>query len=340
VLRALEEHGISPTLYAGTSIGALIAASYAGGATIEELSRRAFGLRRRDLFRLNHLGMLMERLRSSSVYSDEPLRALVRNCVPCVPFSRLPVPVLVMTVDIERGTQVAWGLPGLDDARVDDAVYASCAVPGFFPPGQVNGRLCVDGGTIDNLPVAVAAHGVDAIIAVDVGSSDLTHETDIGAQGFGSIYMRAATVMMSALQQQPLSAWSGPPMLLVRPHVGHIGWFSVSQTHELIDEGYRSATEALEQLDACIANAGGIYPRRLVRLTVDRERCSGCRICAALAPRSVGIDSAGKAFPLAEVVEWSPADGDFVRHCPAGAIEAKRVVPVLEERPLEALGTP
>lgn len=330
VLRALEERGIAPVLYAGTSIGALIAAARAGGSSIEELSRRAFALRRRDLFRLDHLGMLRERLRSAALYAEEPLRALVRDTVPGVPFSELPVPVLVTTVDIERGTQAVWGLPGMDSARVDDAVYASCAVPGCFPPGQVDGRLCVDGGTIDNLPVGVAAHGVDAIIAVDVGSSDLTDGTGIGAQGFGSIYMRAATVMMSALQQHPLSSWSGPPMLLVRPRVGHIGWFSFTSTAELIDEGYRCAIEALEQLDACIANGGGIYPRRLVRLSVDREQCTGCRMCAVLAPRVAGIDSTGKAFPLAEVVEWSPADGDFVRHCPSGAIAATHVRAPLE----------
>lgn len=323
VLRALEEHGIEPVLFAGTSIGALLAASYAGGVSTTELGRRALSLRRRDLFRLNHLGMLVERLRSSAVYSEEPLRALVRDAVPRVPFSRLPVPVLVMTVDIERGTEIVWGLPGLEHAQVDDAVYASCAVPGFFPPGLVDGRLCVDGGTVDNLPVGVAAHGVDAIIAVDVGSSDLTPDTAIATQGFGSIYMRAATIMMSALQQQPLSAWSGPPMLLVRPRVGHIGWFAFGHTQELIDEGYRAAGEALQQLGPCIENGGGVWPRRLVRLHVDRERCSGCRLCAALAPRVMGLDFGGKAFPLAETVEWSPADGDFVRHCPVGAVQVR-----------------
>ena len=91
VLQALEESGIRPTLYAGTSIGALLAAAYAGGMTIEELSRRAFELRRRDLFRLNHFGMLIERTRSAAVYQEEPLRALVRSTVPCVPFTNMPV---------------------------------------------------------------------------------------------------------------------------------------------------------------------------------------------------------------------------------------------------------
>jgi NTE family protein len=330
VLRALEERGIKPVLYAGTSVGALLAAAYAGGMSIDEMTQRAHSLRRRDLFRLNHMRMLLERSRSSAIYQEDPLRELCRNCVPNVRFDELEMPVLVNTVDVERGTQVVWGLPGLRDVQVSDAVYASCALPGFFPPGQVDGRLCIDGGTIDNLPVAIAGHGVDAIIAVDVGSSDLTHNTDIGTQGFASIYMRAATLMMHALQQAPLDAWTGPPMLLVRPRIGHVGWFSFTHTADLIREGYRAATDALSQYDTFTSATGGIYPRRVVHLEVDQKRCNGCGICAALAPRTMATGADGKAYPVAEAVDWSPADGDFVRQCPTAAIHAKRVVPVLD----------
>src|SRR5688500_6430906 len=134
VLRALEESGVRPSLYAGTSIGALLSAAYVGGMTIDEMERRALSLRRRDLFRINHVGMLLERMRSPSIYLDEPLRALCTSAVPNVTFEELGVPLLINTVDVERGTQVVWGLPGLRDVRIDDAVYASCALPGFFPP--------------------------------------------------------------------------------------------------------------------------------------------------------------------------------------------------------------
>jgi NTE family protein len=70
---------------------------------------------------------------------------------------------------------------------VQDAVYASCALPGYFPPGRIGERLCVDGGVIDNLPVAIAALSADLIIAVDVGSTDLRPITDAMALGFANI---------------------------------------------------------------------------------------------------------------------------------------------------------
>ena len=76
VLRALEERGIRPSLIAGTSIGALIGAAYAGGMSVSEMTARAVSLRRRDLFRINHVGMLFERMRCPSLYLEEPLRDL------------------------------------------------------------------------------------------------------------------------------------------------------------------------------------------------------------------------------------------------------------------------
>lgn len=320
VLQALEERGVKPALFAGTSIGSLIASAYVGGLPLERMAERARALRRRDLFRINHMGMLLERMRSPSLYLAEPLRQLcVDNC-PAGTFDEQPAPLLVNTVDLERGTRVVWGLPGLRDVPVIDAVYASCALPGAFPPGKVDGRVCVDGGTIDNLPAAVAGVGMDAIIAVDVGSSELSLEADITSQGFAAMYMRAATIMMHALQTEPLEAWSGPPMLLIRPKVGHRSWFSFHAFEEVIQAGYDAAHAALDQVGDALLSSGGIYPKRRVDITVDRAKCIGCRLCVALAPRLMALDGEGKAYVTCTPLEWSPADGDFVHQCPTAAI--------------------
>src|SRR5476649_1435694 len=102
VMRALAERNIVPTLYAGTRIGAMLAAARVGGIPIDELAQRAEKLRRRDLFRLNHFGMLMERMRSPSIYLEEPLRDLCRAVVPEGTFADLSTPLLVNTMDLER----------------------------------------------------------------------------------------------------------------------------------------------------------------------------------------------------------------------------------------------
>ena len=324
VLRALEEHHIKPSVYAGTSIGALIAAAAVGRMPVEEMARRAESLRRRDLFRINHFGMLLERMRSPSIYLEEPLRDLCRSIVPALRFSDLTSPLLVNTVDITRGTQLVWGLPGLRDVWVQDAVYASCALPGFFPPGDVGGRLCVDGGVIDNLPVAAASLEADVVIAVDVGSSDLAPTNDVVTQGFASIYMRAATTMMHALQQYPLIRWDSPPMLLIRPKLGQ-DWLSFGNAAASIDEGYRKAKLALQDWEAVLQQPGGVYPRRRVTIEVDKDKCIGCGLCVALAPAVMGLDATGKAFARTRTADWSTADGDFVHHCPTCAIEVCKI---------------
>lgn len=326
VLRALRERGIRPAVYSGASIGALLGAAFAGGMSPDEMAWRAEQLARPQLFRLNHYAMLVERIRVPSLYAAEPLRALIDEVVPPGTFDEIAAPLLVNTVDLVRGTQLVWGLPGLRDVSVRDAVYASCALPGFFPPGKVGSRLCVDGGTIDNLPVSTAVrptHGppMDAIIAIDVGNAEMLHAKSIGAQGFASIFMRAASVMMHALQEGPLTHWGGPPMLLVRPKVSHIGWFGFGRTRELIDEGYRATIEALRDLNDLLVAPGGIFPRRTVSVHVDRRRCTGCGLCVAMAPGTMGLDATGKAFALTQEFSWSPADGDFVQHCPTDAIE-------------------
>jgi NTE family protein len=330
VVRALEERGITPSVYAGTSIGSMIAAAHISGMSVGEMADRALSLRRRDLFRINHVGMLLERMHSASLYLEEPLRALCESVSPPGTFEDLDTPLLVNTVDVASGTRVVWGLPGLRDVPVVDAVYASCALPGFFPPGLVGGRRCIDGGTIDNLPVAIASLDMDAVIAVDVGSSELARRDDIATQGFATIYMRAATIMMHSLQERELAVWNGPPMLLLRPPVSHHDWFSFTNTAELIDAGYTAASRALDQLGDSLMNGVGVYPRRMVELSVDPEKCIGCGICAALAPEVMEMGRDGKAHATMAAVEWSPADGDFVQECPTEAITVRSLDGTLE----------
>ena len=325
VFRALKELGIEPTVVAGTSIGALIAAAYARGMEISEMADRARALKRRDLFRLNRMGMLLERQHSPAIYLEEPLRNVVQDVVGDKRFDQLKRTLLVNTVDIERGSQLVWGLPGLRDVSVAEAVYASCALPGFYPPGTVQGRHCVDGGVIDNLPVTIASRGMDAVIAVDTGSTDLEPENDIATAGFASIYMRAASTMMHALQLAPFANWTRPPMILIRPKVNHIGWFSFSHTDELLEAGYTAALEACTHYEECIAWGIGVFPRRAMQITVDSKKCIGCTLCTALAPDVMAMDSHQKAYPLTPVVEWSPTDGDFVHQCPTLAIQATRL---------------
>ncbi len=326
LLRAFEERGITPALVAGTSIGALIAAAYASGMPVAEMERRALALTKKHLFRIDRLHMVTKRMLSPSLYLGGPLDTLVHDIVPAsLTFRGLKVPLLVNTVDLERGAQVIWGLPGLQDVSVADAVYASCALPGFFPPRVIDGRTCVDGGVMDNLPNAIAVEGMDAVIGVDVGSSSLATARRIKDKGFAAIYMRAAQTMMKSLQVSQLATWAGPPLLLVRPQVWHYSWFSFVHTRRMIDAGYDAAIDTLDRAGDALWARGGVYPRRTIELSVDRKKCIGCTLCVTLAPDLMAMDEEKKAIVLESPLEWSRADGDFIHQCPTDAIKVEVV---------------
>ncbi len=335
-LRALRERGIRPAAVAGSSIGALIAAAHAGGMGHDELEARALALKRRDLFRIDHVHMVTRRMQSPSLYLGGPLMDSVRAIVGPGTFRDLPMPLLVNTVDLERAMPVVWGLPGLQDVEVADAVYASCALPGFFPPRIVDGHTCADGGVIDNIPAEPAAYGMDAVIAIDVGSTSLTQARHVEERGFAAVFVRAAQTMMRAMQLDALVRWSGPPLLLVRPEVWRYGWFSFQHTRQIIEAGYVAMHAALDEAGGALATGvGGVYPRREVEVSVDRDRCIGCRLCATLAPGIMRMDDDGKATVTRPSVEWSRADGDFVHRCPTKAISVTAVEGDARRRTME-----
>jgi ferredoxin len=166
---------------------------------------------------------------------------------------------------------------------------------------------------------------VDAVIAVDVGSTSLTAARRIRQKGFANIFMRSVQLMTRALQQQQLAAWRSPPLLLIRPPVWKFSWFSFAHARTMIDAGYDAACEVLDGVGDSLSAPGGVFPRRHIEVHVDREQCTGCGVCASLAPDVMRMDAEGKAAPLEATVEWSRADGAFVTECPVQAITAEVV---------------
>lgn len=328
-LQELADRGLEPVEVIGSSIGALVAAAWAAGYSLPELEAIALSMRRRDIFAIAHTDMAFRRMRSPALYHAEPLTNLVTGLFGDATFADLPKRLIVGSVEINSGMQMYWGLPGLTHVRVADAVYASCALPGFFPPREIDGRFYVDGALVDNLPVRLASsRGHDAVIAVDVGASAALR-ADQQEAGFAALFARASEIVFEQAKELHLAAWRSPPLLLVQPRVEHVPMFSFSHTAELLGEGRRATAAALDTSAEALRTAtGGIFPRRSVVLSVVRERCIGCGVCVAIAPAGYfRMDEHGKAVARTEPCVWSPMDGGFIRQCPTWAITARPAGP-------------
>ncbi|HSB54176.1 MAG TPA: patatin-like phospholipase family protein [Gemmatimonadales bacterium] len=327
VLRALEERGLIPSAVIGSSMGSLVAAAWATGMSLKEMTDRALAVRRRDIFQVAHTDMAFKRMRAPAVYRKEPLDHLIHSLVGDVTFHDLPRRLLINTVELNSGMQIFWGLPGLRNARVADAVFASCALPGIFPPREIQGRWFVDGAVTENLPVHVAAsHGEGPVMAVDVGSTSAVR-SDVQDEGFAATYIRGLEIVMQTIMESKLRRWTSPPLVLVQPRVEHVSMFGFGHNRELIEEGYRATLDLLDALKDFDPQGSGIYPQRRVQIRVDSERCIGCGSCVMHAPWVFELDQAGKAHVIQAVQAWSPIDGAYVRNCPTYAISARLAPP-------------
>ncbi len=325
VLQALTERGLVPAQVVGSSVGALVGAAWSAGKSIAELREIAVDLNRKDIFAVAHADMAFKRMRSPALFRREPLDHLLDRLVGNITFQDLQNPLIVNTVDLNSGMQVFWGLEGLDEVLVKDAVFASCALPGYLPPREIRGRFYMDGATVDNLPVGTARIlGSDVIIAVDVSASN-AFRADTQDEGFASVFARAAEIAMQTILELRFREWTTPPIYYIHPRVEHISAFDFEHLREVVEEGYRATVAALDRPEEWPASGdAGVYPRRPVTVRVQRERCIGCGACLVQAPPGMFVlDAQGKAVVTRPDQEWSPIDGEFIRHCPTYAISAR-----------------
>jgi NTE family protein len=159
VIEALEKEGIRPDVVCGCSIGALVGAAYVSGK-VEELGGWVSSLEWHDV-----VGMLDLSFRGGLIRGEKVLAHCAQHFF-ADDFKRIDRPFACVATELASGREV-W----LREGRLADAVRASIALPGLFSPVERNGRVLVDGGLVNPVPVSLCrALGADIVIAVELGS--------------------------------------------------------------------------------------------------------------------------------------------------------------------------
>jgi NTE family protein len=246
MLQALLEHGITPDLVVGSSVGALNGALVAADPTVETVARLRdmwIELNVSDVFSGSVLNRLTTLARfGTHLHPSESLRQLIESELPGARIEDFPVRYQCVAASIERA-----GPHWFDDGPVVDAVMASCAVPGLFPPAEVGGEHFFDGGLVSSIPVGRAVQlGAERVYVLQVGRIEQPLKVprtpwEVGQVAF-EIARRSRFVEDMANLPTGIYVRSLPSGRLP----GRVSYRSTASTQDRIEQAYRASSDYLE----------------------------------------------------------------------------------------------
>ncbi|MGG3888913.1 patatin-like phospholipase family protein [Metabacillus fastidiosus] len=237
VLKVLYNAGIRVDMIAGSSMGALIGSFYASGLSIDEMYKIALAFKRKYFldFTIPKMGFI----------AGKRVKELIHLFTKGKNIEELDIPLAIVATDLYEGKKVIF-----KKGLVADAVRASIAIPGIFVPEKINGKLLVDGGVIDRVPVSVVKDmGADIVIAVDVSNVKKTKEIT----SIFDVILQSLDIMQDELVFHSEIASD----IMIRPSVEQYSSREFSNIKEIIEIGEQEAEKHLVNIDKLIANWKG-----------------------------------------------------------------------------------
>lgn len=229
VLKVLEEAGIPIRVVTGTSVGALIGASYCSGLCATELEEVARSVRFTSFARwtLSRYGFA----------SNDRMVAFLARTLRVRTFEELRIPLGVTATDFNTGEGVIF-----HSGPIVDPVRASCAYPGMFLPVNIRGRWLVDGMLSHPVPTRpLREMGADRVLAVHLKgqwskNGAPRHLFDVIGQSFAIAQDKMSTV------------WKGAADLIIEPDVAGFAYDDFKRAAELVHAGEVAMRQALPEV--------------------------------------------------------------------------------------------
>jgi NTE family protein len=258
VLRTLENHGFKIKAIAGTSAGGLVGAVYAAGFSTEKIEETAHKMDKERSFH-RHSNDNPSLLGISGIASK--LSELLGDRT----FDELKIPFAATAVSLHSGKEII-----LTKGKVIDAVLATIAIPGVFPSQTIGGRVLIDGGVLDPVPVQVARcmNPNLPVVAVMLHKTPDDWEPEelplpLSIPGPTPLVDRlsklrpvqalkifARSIEVSSKHLSELSMKIYKPEVIITPRVGHIGIMEDININELIQEGINATEKTLTKIES------------------------------------------------------------------------------------------
>lgn len=281
VLKVLEEAGVKIDYIGGTSMGAVIGGLYASGYNASQIdsifqatnfnellndfiprsSKNFYEKRNDELYALvlpfNKMKIGIPEALSKGMYNYNLLSRITRNVRHIKDFNKLPIPFLCIGTNIETGEQVL-----LNKGNLAQAMIASSAFPSLFSPVEIDGKLLVDGGVINNYPIQeVRKLGAEIIIGVDV-QDDLLDRNQL---------KDATRILVQITNLQSIERMKKNVKetdVYIKPDIKNYGVVSFDKGKEIIRKGEEATFSVYEQIKLLVDESNP-YSKPGLKLATD-----------------------------------------------------------------------
>lgn len=315
VIEALERFGIPIDMVLGTSMGSLVGGLYAAGYSPGDMRRLIASYNMVELFALSALPPLrpdpapLRRDRdnlfvlgfdrdglggASGIIGDQRILGMLNDSLSRVAgiddFDDLDIPFRCIGTDLVTGERVVFS-----QGSLVSAIRSSISIPVVFTPYPADGRLIIDGGLVDNMPVHLAREmGADIIIAVDVNAVDYTIEAE-GLESLTDILSQLIVI----LTKNTVVYQSGDADLLIEPQLVEHDILDFVSVEEIMAVGEETAVSRAEDIH---------YLAQRIGTTRPLQRSDPNRYGPYFNLPDVYVDS----ISLREVGAYTTGEGDFV----------------------------
>ncbi|MBM4764048.1 patatin-like phospholipase family protein [Bacillus sp. B15-48] len=233
VIKVLKDAKIPIDMIAGSSMGAMVGCFYAAGLDINRLYKLSKAFKRKYYldFTVPKMGFI----------AGKRVKELIRIFTHGKELQQLDIPTAVVATDLVSGEKVVF-----KTGPIADAVRASIAIPGIFTPEKLNGRLLIDGGVVDRIPVSVVKEmGADLVIAVDVSHV----KTKVEISSIFDVIMQSLDIMQMELVKSREYASD----IMIRPRVEMYSSKEFTNIDEIISIGEEEAKKNIVKINEVIA---------------------------------------------------------------------------------------